>query len=80
MRIDLKFDGVQLTPRNSSFLFKVTTPVVKLLLVKFDDDIDMEFNVSVDFPTVAHYSSYAYGNELTFRILGFGIYLWRGRF
>jgi hypothetical protein len=70
---------------NSINIFLKDTLHVKLLLPTFllctedeDECVGRSFNLKISFPSQIYYCNYDYGVECVFRILGFGISIWKG--
>ena len=80
MKIELTFDGFKYNPQNKHIEFNITTPDVVFRLIHNDDDcVNNEFTFSVNFVNHFEICDYDYGTTFCFRILGFGIYFWRGK-
>jgi len=80
VKIELAFDGVKYSPKDKHIELNFTTPDFLFRLIHNDDDyVNNELYMSLNFVNRFEFCDYDYGTIFCFRILGFGIYFWRGK-
>ena len=80
MKIEFSFEGFKYAPKNKHIELNITAPDVLFRLIHNDDEyVNNELKLSINFVNDFEYCDYDYGTTFCFRILGFGIYFWRGK-